>query len=49
MLDAMNKDSGVKLQKLKVDGGMTKSNIMLQIQADLLEDCPVGKLKSFFF
>ncbi len=32
----MNVDSGLKLQKLLVDGGMAKNNLMMQIQADLL-------------
>ena len=45
VLDAMKKDSGVSLNKLKVDGGMTKSELVLQIQADLI-GIPVGE-KSF--
>ena len=36
VLDAMHKDSGVSLTKLRVDGGMTKSPLLLQMQADLL-------------
>lgn len=39
----MKQDSGVALHRLKVDGGMTASKIMLQIQADVLEDVTVGK------
>ncbi|RKP10377.1 glycerol kinase [Thamnocephalis sphaerospora] len=35
ILDAMNQDSGVKLLKLKVDGGMTNSDLCMQLQADL--------------
>ncbi len=35
VIDAMCKDSGVPLKKLKVDGGMTRSDLTLQIQADL--------------
>ena len=42
VVDAMEKDSGVKLKVLKVDGGVTKSDLFLQIQADLLQ-IPVGK------
>jgi glycerol kinase len=42
VLDAMKKDSGETLTKLKVDGGMTKSLIVLQSQADLI-GIPVGK------
>jgi glycerol kinase len=36
VMDAMQKDSGSKLAQLKVDGGMTHSDIMLQRQADVL-------------
>jgi glycerol kinase len=32
----MQKDSGTPLQRLRVDGGMCKSDLLLQIQADLL-------------
>lgn len=32
----MNKDSGVPLRLLRVDGGMTENNLLLQLQADLL-------------
>eukprot|EP00457_Paulinella_chromatophora_P005979 gb/GEZN01005997.1/.p1 GENE.gb/GEZN01005997.1/~~gb/GEZN01005997.1/.p1 ORF type:complete len:531 (+),score=62.73 gb/GEZN01005997.1/:25-1593(+) len=35
-LDAMQKDSGIALKLLKVDGGMTNSEICMQFQADLL-------------
>ena len=34
--DAMEKDSGVKLKKLKVDGGAVKNNFLMQLQADVL-------------
>ena len=34
LLDAMEKDSGLRLNKLLVDGGMTKNDLMMQIQAD---------------
>jgi glycerol kinase len=34
--DAMEKDSGVKLEVLKVDGGVTANNLCMQIQADVL-------------
>ncbi len=37
---AMEKDSGVKLTRLKVDGGMTANSLLMQIQADIL-DVPV--------
>jgi glycerol kinase len=36
VLEAMNKDSGVKLKALKVDGGMVKNEILMQFQADVL-------------
>lgn len=36
VLDAMNSDSGHKLVSLKVDGGMTNSDLGMQIQSDLL-------------
>ena len=34
VLDAMEADSGVKLAELKVDGGMTANNTLMQFQAD---------------
>lgn len=36
VLDAMEKDSGVKLKRLKVDGGMVYNNLLMQFQADIL-------------
>ncbi|KAJ3013002.1 hypothetical protein HKX48_005977 [Thoreauomyces humboldtii] len=36
VLDAMNADAGTDLALLKVDGGMTASDLGMQIQADLL-------------
>ena len=36
VLDAMNADSGVDLTALKVDGGMTANNLLMQFQADIL-------------
>lgn len=36
ILDAMEKDSGHKLQELKVDGGMSNSALCMQTQADLV-------------
>jgi glycerol kinase len=38
--DAMTKDSGVDLTSLKVDGGMTSNNLLMQTLADFL-DAPV--------
>jgi glycerol kinase len=36
VLDAMAQDSNVGLQVLKVDGGATTNNLLMQLQADLL-------------
>ena len=36
VLDAMNADSGVDLTELKVDGGMTANDTLMQFQADVL-------------
>ncbi len=36
VLDAMNKDSGVNLTALKVDGGMVFNNTLMQFQSDIL-------------
>jgi glycerol kinase len=36
VLDAMNTDSGVPLGVLKVDGGATANNFLMQLQADIL-------------
>jgi glycerol kinase len=36
IVDAMNADSGVTLNDLKVDGGMTVNNMLMQVQADVL-------------
>jgi glycerol kinase len=43
ILDAMNCDSKLPLASLKVDGGMTTNQLMLQLQADILGipvECP---------
>lgn len=36
VLDAMEKDSGVSLKSLKVDGGMVYNELLMQFQADIL-------------
>jgi glycerol kinase len=36
VLDAMNADSGVDLNELKVDGGMVVNELLMQFQADVL-------------
>jgi len=40
VVDAMAADSGVRLNTLKVDGGMTANGLLMQFQADVL-DAPV--------
>ncbi|GAB1333719.1 glycerol kinase GlpK [Streptomyces sp. E-15] len=40
VVDAMNSDSSVALRELKVDGGMTSDNLLMQFVADVL-DVPV--------
>jgi len=37
IFEAMEKDSGINLKSLKVDGGMTASNLLMQFQADILD------------
>jgi len=44
VLDAMEKDSGVRLTALKVDGGMVFNEMLMQFQADIL-DVPVIRPK----
>jgi glycerol kinase len=36
VVEAMNQDSGVELESLKVDGGMVANELLMQFQADLL-------------
>ncbi|XP_005673581.2 glycerol kinase isoform X4 [Sus scrofa] len=36
ILDAMNRDCGMPLRHLQVDGGMTNNKILMQLQADIL-------------
>ena len=36
IVDAMAKDAGMKLAELKVDGGASRNNLMMQFQADIL-------------
>ena len=36
IVEAMNKDSGVTLTSLKVDGGMVANNLLMQFQSDIL-------------
>jgi glycerol kinase len=44
IVHAMNKDSGVHLSRLKVDGGMVANEVLMQFQSDIL-DVPVIRPK----
>jgi len=48
ILDAMNKDSGLPLTQLRVDGGMTANTLLMQLQADLI-GISVGKRDATIF
>jgi glycerol kinase len=37
VLEAMETDSGIKLDVLRVDGGMIENNLLMQFQADILD------------
>src|SRR5580704_13952906 len=43
VLEAMEKDSGIKLDVLRTDGGMVSDDLLMQFQADIL-DRPVVRL-----
>jgi len=36
VVDAMRRDAGISLRSLKVDGGASRNNLMMQFQADIL-------------
>jgi glycerol kinase len=36
VVEAMEKDSGIRLEVLRVDGGMVANNLLMQLQADIL-------------
>lgn len=36
IIDAMQIDSGIKLNEMRVDGGITKNNLCMQLQADIM-------------
>lgn len=40
VVEAMQQDSGIKLNVLRTDGGMVENDLLMQFQADIL-DCPV--------
>jgi glycerol kinase len=37
IVEAMNKDTGIRLRELKVDGGMVRNELLMQFQADMLQ------------
>lgn len=37
LLAAMQEDSGIRLKELRVDGGATRNNLLMQMQADFLQ------------
>lgn len=39
----MTRDAGAHITSLRVDGGMTQNNVLLQLQADIL-GFPIGEL-----
>lgn len=41
LLNAMKADSGINVKELRVDGGATVNNTLMQFQSDLVEDVPV--------
>ena len=41
VVDAMNADSGLPLTALRVDGGMTSNNLLMQMVADVLDTAVV--------
>jgi glycerol kinase len=45
IVDAMLDDTGMSIERLQVDGGLTRSKTMMQIQADLL-GYPVAVLEN---
>lgn len=45
ILEAMNKDCGIPLAKLRVDGKMTTNNLLMQLQADI-SGVPVFRTQS---
>ncbi len=42
VLEAMQNDTGISMQKLRVDGGASENNFLMQFQADIL-DVPVER------
>jgi len=44
VVEAMEKDSGVKLDSLRVDGGMVGNDLLMQFQADILDRAVIRPL-----
>lgn len=44
VINAMEADSKIKLSSLKVDGGASANNLLMQIQSDIIQ-CPVNRPK----
>ena len=42
VIDAMKADAGIEVRSLKVDGGASANNFLMQFQADML-DAPVNR------
>lgn len=43
IVEVMMRDAGAHITSLRVDGGMTQNNVLLQLQADIL-GIPIGEL-----
>jgi glycerol kinase len=37
VVEAMEQDSGIRLEELRVDGGMVSNDLLMQFQADILD------------
>lgn len=47
IMEAMDKDSGIRPEALVVDGAMTANDLMMQMQADILSACPSQPISTF--
>lgn len=43
----MARDAGVRLHDLRVDGGMTQNNLLMQLQSDIL-GIPISKYDKIY-
>jgi glycerol kinase len=41
IVEVMTRDAGAHMTSLRVDGGMTQNNLLIQLQADIL-GIPIG-------